>query len=530
MNYILEERQNIIKNNNTAQKEFEYILDELAIKNPSTKEITVTRPLHGDLNFGVLSKKGFHNIEKIIIGDATDADGGDAGVGTGEITSIHGLPESLEVFHCNYQYLTELENLPPNLVHLECHHNYLQVLDLKHTKHLKTLNANNNELVVIENIPQTVEEIYCNSNKIRTLNLGGLLNLRILHCTKNSTIVLQNVPRTLVKLKMEAGVAVVNYETPFETAKKFDEKNKEILTQQNIIKSLHEYFNLKNKYDTAVHKMKKDAFEKSKSSREQEDGEEISGRRVRRQIAIGPAKCINCARNVGSLFLKKENRYIAKCGDTKKPCSLNIDIEMGVYSMLDKAIYMNREYLETIKTDIVKERMDRLFELPFNEKKSKELLDDYTFHNMEMTRLLELQNELYNSKFKNQQIAEKKKNIYELQDSIRDLIAEYKSGNGGDDAAHAILLESALKIQTRQLNPEIENLRLLQHEIMEMENTSYNVGGWGGGGGGGDNRDVTAGDDGGGAAAADKSTTNIKVMNRLVQYPVSLQKMEIKIN
>ena len=129
-----------------------------------------------------------------------------------------------------------------------------------------------------------------------------------------------------------------------------------------------------------------------------------------------------------------------------------------------------------------------------------------------------------------QQIAEKKKNIYELQDSIRDLIAEYKSGSGGDDATHAILLESAIKIQTRQLNPEIENLRLLQYEIMEMENTSYNVGGWGGGGGGGNNRDVTGDDDGGAGAAADKPTANIKEMNRLVQYPVSLQKMEIKIN
>ena len=81
MSIIDSQRQQIIAENNTAQDELEGIISRL---DPNTKQLVFSTPLHGDVDFAILGRLGFRNVETIIFED-------------GEITTIKNLPKSLLV-------------------------------------------------------------------------------------------------------------------------------------------------------------------------------------------------------------------------------------------------------------------------------------------------------------------------------------------------------------------------------------------------------------------------------------------------
>ena len=62
MSIIDSQRTQIINENNTAQDEIEGILSRL---NPNTKQLAFSAPLHGDVDFAILNRLGFRNVEII---------------------------------------------------------------------------------------------------------------------------------------------------------------------------------------------------------------------------------------------------------------------------------------------------------------------------------------------------------------------------------------------------------------------------------------------------------------------------------
>jgi hypothetical protein len=64
MNIIEEQRERILKENNTAQA---YLKDFLEKINKESRDISILEPLHGDLDFGILKEYGITNITKIIL-------------------------------------------------------------------------------------------------------------------------------------------------------------------------------------------------------------------------------------------------------------------------------------------------------------------------------------------------------------------------------------------------------------------------------------------------------------------------------
>ena len=266
MNIIREQRENIIKTNNTAQSNLIGILEKL---DKRTREISINDSLHGNLDFYVLEREGFNNVKTIIL------------TKEGEVTSITNLPTGLEKLHCGHQFITELTNLPSSLVDLNCESNYVENLDFSKVDKLKFLKVTSNHLTQLENLPDTLEELYCNNNRIKILHLNELLMLRVLHTSNNKAIIIEGLPPSVVDFQSENNPYIeIEYANMHRSGEKTSENSERRL---DYIESLHDYFKLKSKYEEQNFKLKKKAFEKGKTKKSK-----------LRMVSSVVLKCINC--------------------------------------------------------------------------------------------------------------------------------------------------------------------------------------------------------------------------------------------
>ena len=125
-----EQREEIIKENNTAQNQLLSILENLT---KSAKEIKIEEALFGDLDFSILKDNGYGNIKSIILAD-------------GQITNIEGLPEGLLHFECPNNLLITLDDIPSSLKTLKIPFNHLTNIELKNLDSLEKLHISHNKI------------------------------------------------------------------------------------------------------------------------------------------------------------------------------------------------------------------------------------------------------------------------------------------------------------------------------------------------------------------------------------------------
>jgi predicted DNA-binding protein (UPF0251 family) len=443
---IQQEREYILSENNTAQQQF---IDLLEYFTPSsTKEIRITEPLSGELDFSILNGLGFHHIKAIYLGD-------------GKITQISNLPKTLVQFHCGNQLLTTLNGLPTGIKQIDVSHNYLSDIELQGLTELVKLNCSHNQLTELNNLPATLEELYCVKNDIHRLDLAGLTELRVLHCSDNKLMLIQNVPDRLDELRMENNPMAEIEHIPRNAAES-KEKRKQSGSSEpddaeikiDYVEAIREYFNMKQKYEKKRLDMKRAAFEKA-------------GNKKRGKLAAASVqpRCINCLRKVGTIFDKRDNKYIAICGDTKDPCNLNIQLYSGHYYNHIEMYVFSKEILEESKESIIKQKLDTLFnfitesyasnafkkELA-NYQESSEIYKDFddkyeqTYHNMHKQELL----------------IRKHAEFYEVLETIQGLMEEYKKTGEKET------LKTAMQTYKEQVLPKIEHIRRLKYEVIEV--------------------------------------------------------------
>jgi hypothetical protein len=444
MNFILEQRQLILEEGNTAQS---YLKDFLEKFNKSSRDISILEPLHGDLDFSILKDYGITNITKIVLTK-------------GEITGITGLPESLLEFECPDNLLISLDGLPSNLIRIEIPYNYLENFDVASLTKLEMLIVNDNKLTDIENIPSTIKELNCSNNKLTFLNLTGIIGLQKLIVSNNPITVIENLPEGIVDFKMENTPSI---EFRNSSAAAILENRNDDLTQtqknkKNVNEALNEYFKMKNLYQEKNLKMKQKVFEKIKSKRE-----------AKKEVLKIKPPCVKCKRPVGSVFEKKNNRYIARCGDAVKPCSLDIAIFTGNSMTLDYTLELFREECDESKETIIRQKLNTLFNYTTEEQSIrifKQKLEDYNSESNIYKDLLNRNNELFHNVDKQHLIDKKNDIIFHLNERVQDLLKEYKKTQNKE------VLNQAVHIQIKEIQPEIRNLRNLKYEIMEMNEVS----------------------------------------------------------
>ena len=122
---------------------------------------------------------------------------------------------------------------------------------------------------------------------------------------------------------------------------------------------LNEYYKLKSKYEDNYHDKYIKPILRSQG---------ISKREKRLEYQKLPRpECINCKRNVGSIFtIKKDPQeysrtFIAKCGNLDDPCPLNIVFDCTGRDELDKEILKHDNDIKEIKNKIISDKNTMMF-------------------------------------------------------------------------------------------------------------------------------------------------------------------------
>ena len=441
MNIINEKREEVIKENNTAQAKLMSLLETMPTYSQS---ISFLEPLYGDIDFSILEKLGFDSINHIRFE-------------AGEITNIIGLPKQLFSFTCPENLLVNIENLPNSLKYIEIPHNYLTTIDVSKLDNLEILNISDNKIESLENLPTSLKTLIADHNELKYLDLKNMDNLYQLNISNNKITLIENLPEGRIDINSDNNPSI-EYRTVLETVEQDNEKQTENPIQISYLESLNNYFKLKNNYESKMRSDKRKIMEKSENKRK--------GKKL--LLSYKP-QCINCKRPVGTIFSKIINKYMVFCGDTTQPCSLNIEIYPGEKNNLEYWISLFKEEVDGLKETIIRQKLDTLFNY-VTEDKSVELfkkeLEAYNQDSVILKEYIDMNDELFHNNHKKKLIEEKNEKIFRVIENIRNLLNEYKNTQNRE------LLKTAVQLQVDELLPETRIIRMMKNEIMEIQYTT----------------------------------------------------------
>lgn len=245
----------------------------------------------------------------------------------------------------------------------------------------------------------------------------------------------------------------------------------------NVNDALNEYYKLKSNYEENYHDkyIKPILRSKTKSKRE---------KRLEYQKLPKP-ECINCKRNVGSIFTIKKNtaeyfrQFVAKCGDLKDPCPFNIVIDYTQRSELNKELLDHDHDINVIKNKIIKDKNNVMFGY-INQQKAFEMFYRDTAELKDITEtsgyILDINIQLNDNPIKKELIktSEDKFGI-EFVMPFKDMI---KTFNQTDNPAE---VNSAVTLYTNEMVPLAKTIRDLKYEVcyidfVEAKNMDDNTG------------------------------------------------------
>ena len=125
-----------------------------------------------------------------------------------------------------------------------------------------------------------------------------------------------------------------------------------------------------------------------------------------------------------------------------------------------------KDQIEASKQKIICDKLDGLFSY-ITEEESIRIFNDEINTYTEITKMYEDFLKIYNNNYDNdltkELVIKKNVHIFKLIESIKSLLAEYKKTDNIE------FLKQAVRVQVDQINIEARNLRMLQHEVMEMD-------------------------------------------------------------
>lgn len=431
MNIVLNKREEVLKNNNTAQEEFITQLNKI---HKSSDTITIYQSLNGDIDLSMLSEFGFTNLKRIIFNK-------------GNITGIVNVPQNIKELKVSDNLLIELKRLPQEIEVLNIENNYVSQLEFTDLFKLEKLNISHNNFTTLTNLPTTLTELICNNNKIKYINLFELNNLKELNGSDNTISVIDNLPNSIIKLILDNNPPISYHNTNVlpQTVEKDSENN--------YFECLKEYFKRKNTYETELKKKKTVAFKRNQNK--------IVGKKLASMVKM---PCIYCKRNVGTIFSNAKKHYKAICGDKINPCELKIDIYTGDYFNVLELITAFEDHLTDLRESIINMKLNSIFEYVSNDVSIKlynKKLEEYSKESSAFDELMDRYNELFNleaNEEKKNLLIENKRMIQEKRDNINKLVSEYKESNNKK------LLTEAIDIQINEIIPIIKNITHLEYD------------------------------------------------------------------
>jgi len=449
--FITEQRADVFDNRNSAQQEFADFLENTDDK--QTDHLVLEISLYGDLDLDVLHKSGFHKVRTLEFVE-------------GQITSIKNLPKSLKTLICANNLLIDLPMASEHLETLDLKSNFLTTADLSGFPSLKKINLNFNRLTQLENVPSKIRELYCSDNQIRRIDLEAADQIQILHCSNNPHLLIEHFPTTdsLKEFKMENTQFLEIYQNLGNV--KMDERHvKEHTRAVDYMQALHEYFKMKEKYDTDVRKQKRDLYDKLRQKN-------TPIRKIKQMISEIQTPCVNCKQPNGTLFDLKSTEtgriYSAICGNRRKPCNLNIQLSTGQYLNIWTSIETTKDFLQEYKEKIIKHKLDVLFNY-INETNAasrfKTDLEEYYATKELYEHAVQRYETMYHNPETREKIREKSNTLFDSIEKMDKMVQEYKASPTDDSQ----ILKDAMSIYFGEIATVAKQVYQLKYPESRMD-------------------------------------------------------------
>lgn len=233
------------------------------------------------------------------------------------------------------------------------------------------------------------------------------------------------------------------------------------MTEKTPIEAINEFYRLKDKYETGYYeKYVKPIVRSNKTNKE---------KRVE-YSRLPKHECINCKRNVGTLFsikfISKEDikQFKAKCGDIQEPCPLDIHIDYSVRTPMNKTIFNGLKEIEKIKLDIIKEKNNALF---FN----KDVVDSFEMLTQELKAATENVGFIIETNILRNDNPEKKILIKQTIDEFgKGFILPFKQMiKDFGETNNEIILNQAITFYISEMIPKLKEIQLLKYDINMIE-------------------------------------------------------------
>jgi hypothetical protein len=192
-------------------------------------------------------------------------------------------------------------------------------------------------------------------------------------------------------------------------------------------------------------------------------------------------KCVNCNRNVNTLFMVKNYELKAKCGDLENPCGLNIYLNRGIFLPYEQIEYGSstmegrEEELNRLKRKIIDVKTRFILKL-LSDVEAVTLFDKYNEELQELIEERTLSTNIYliliNNEANEDEINEKLFLKKEALDEMSKLLSEYKNDETKDENK----LKEVIDKYITNLIPAIDELNNLTYKIKELESYDKNVG------------------------------------------------------
>jgi hypothetical protein len=239
-------------------------------------------------------------------------------------------------------------------------------------------------------------------------------------------------------------------------------------TEKNIltpIEAISEFYKLKDKYETTYHEKYINPILKAQKKTLKEKRVEYS--------KLPKSECINCKRNVGTIFsiktnLKEGNKnYIAKCGDLSDPCPLDINIIYNLRDTYEEDIKIELKILDEIKLQIIKNKNDALF----YEKNKDAILKDFESLTEELKHATEVCGYTIEKNILNTDNPVKRDLLKKTQDEFgKGFLLPFKTMvNDFLTTGNDLVLNQAVNFYVSEMIPKLKEIQELKYEVNFIE-------------------------------------------------------------
>ena len=235
--------------------------------------------------------------------------------------------------------------------------------------------------------------------------------------------------------------------------------------KKEFIEALDKYYELKETYEIEFTKMKNKII----------STKGLSWKEKRRLFVKTNPPCINCKRPVKTIFHTLNNndlgrQLIAKCGDKREPCPLNIVINLGSIINLKENILSDKNEINIMKKKIIREKNDLLFNY-ITPENAVEKFDQIKESIEGTTKFYEFLLELYTDIAHN---PEREDEVYVLQsnfniniETIKELIKDF------DRTQNTQLIHNVVEIYVNEIIPKIDEIIEKTYVYRQVEYDEY---------------------------------------------------------